>query len=228
MTHRCLSQGEVQKIRLYGFTGDTADRDRLIFDLLLFCGLRISEALSIRVKDVAPGGLVSPYLTIHTLKHCRKSIQMVVTDTGVQEQKCVKRIGDSIRKIPLSPGLHKSFLYYLQKYKPIEWLFPGYHGNHLNRITGHDIIKRAFFSAGIFDISSHSCRATFITTIIKNGVDVRTAQQLAGHSDPSMTLRYVSVSDDDLKNAVSKMSIYDVNQEGIFDEITITNTRQTH
>ncbi|MCE1164575.1 MAG: site-specific integrase [Bacteroidetes bacterium] len=55
--------------------------------------------------------------------------------------------------------------------------------------------------------SMHSLRRTFITKLIKSGVPINYVKELAGHSDIKTTTAYVSVTTNDLRNAVNKINL---------------------
>ena len=58
--------------------------------------------------------------------------------------------------------------------------------------------------AGIEDFRFHDLRHTFASHLVMAGVDIRTVQELMGHKDIRMTMRYSHLSDAHLKEAVNK------------------------
>jgi site-specific recombinase XerD len=54
-----------------------------------------------------------------------------------------------------------------------------------------------------FRVHAHKFRATFATTMLSRGVDVRTVQELMGHTDLATTMRYLAVTDERKAAAVS-------------------------
>jgi len=70
-------------------------------------------------------------------------------------------------------------------------------------------IKRSFATAlkkaGIKDFRFHDLRHTFASQLAMAGVDIRTIQELMGHKDIRMTLRYSHLSDAHLREAVRKL-----------------------
>ena len=64
---------------------------------------------------------------------------------------------------------------------------------------------RAVQRAGIEDFRFHDLRHTFASRLVMAGVDIRTVQQLIGHKDIRMTMRYSHLSDAHLKEAVKKL-----------------------
>ncbi|XCH47605.1 tyrosine-type recombinase/integrase [Thermodesulfovibrio sp. 3907-1M] len=53
----------------------------------------------------------------------------------------------------------------------------------------------------------HDLRHKFASQIVMNGVDLRTVQELLGHKDIKMTLKYSHLSKAHKKNAVNKLNI---------------------
>lgn len=70
-------------------------------------------------------------------------------------------------------------------------------------------IRRSFETAcrnaGIEDFRFHDLRHTFASRLVMVGVNIRTVQELMGHKDIRMTMRYSHLSDSHLKNAVKKL-----------------------
>jgi site-specific recombinase XerD len=50
---------------------------------------------------------------------------------------------------------------------------------------------------------AHKFRATFATHLLERGVDVRTVQELMGHTDLATTMKYLAVTEERLRDAIA-------------------------
>ena len=58
------------------------------------------------------------------------------------------------------------------------------------------------------DVTWHVFRHTFISRLVMAGVDLRTVQELAGHKDISMTIRYAHLSPDHKLSAIDQLAAH--------------------
>lgn len=148
-----------------------------IIELLYSCGLRVSELTNITKKDV---NIDSGYLT------CRGK-------------------GNKERLIPLGNKAKYAIGIYLNSIKSLkhqpenkDYLFINPNGRKIQR---HDVAKitKKLSKSINKDISPHTLRHSFATHMLENGADLRTVQELLGHSDISTTQIYTHVSKKRLK-----------------------------
>ena len=165
-------------------------RNRLIVILSYYVGLRACEICSLTVGDVLDGeGNIKDTVILksHQTKG-NKSNSVYLSDT----------VKDEMRK-------YFSEYSYLVTLKQSS-LLQSQKGGGFSSMTIQHLFKKLYKSIGLDDCSSHSGRRTMITQLAEKGVSVRVIQELARHSDLSTTQRYIDVSVDKLKNAVSLVS----------------------
>jgi len=111
------------------------------------------------------------------------------------------------RRLPMNSQV-RNFLRALPSRLKSQWVFPSASGetpvdsqNFMNRVFT-PAIKRA----GIQHFRWHDLRHTFASRLVMKGVDIRTTQELLGHADIRMTLRYSHVSQAHLLDAVEKLT----------------------
>lgn len=145
-------------------------RDKAVLTLLYGCGLRISEALALNVGDITPQ---STFLRI-------------------------KGKGNKERIVPLLPLIWQNIAAYLKE-SPYtlgngEPLFVGARGERLSpRIIQRQIEKLRRTLNLPETLTPHALRHSFATQLLAEGVDLRSIQQLLGHSSLMTTQRYTEV-----------------------------------
>jgi integrase/recombinase XerD len=143
----------------------------------LFTGCRISEALALQTTDIKGGTLTF-----------RKS-----TTKGKLKT----------RAVDIPPALAAILAEY-QPPKPGA-LFPGLRGvtERLTRFAADKVLKDACQRVGIEGVSTHSFRRTALTQMHNAGIPLRHIQEISGHNDLGTLQRYLEVSPEQKKKAVS-------------------------
>jgi integrase/recombinase XerC len=149
-------------------------RDAAVLGLLYGCGLRISEALSLKRRDVGAD-----------LKHLRDSL----TVTGK---------GNKARMVPLLPQVAKLIAAYvaLCPYDlPADGvLFVGQKGGPLSPRVIQLVMERLRGALGLAETATpHALRHSFATHLLARGGDLRSIQELLGHASLSTTQVYTGV-----------------------------------
>ncbi len=131
-------------------------------------GLRISEALNLKVSDILSD---------------RKLI-------FIKDAK-----GDKDRYTILAQQALILLRKYYKEYKPKTWLFEGQYGGKYSSASIRNILKRAKQKAGIKKVGSvHNLRHSYATHLLENGTDLRFIQELLGHNSSKTTEIYTHVS----------------------------------
>ena len=160
-----LSQEEV--VQFFDHVG--ALRHRAALMICYGAGLRISEAVSLRVGDI-------------------DSKRMLLR---VEQGK-----GRKDRYAMLSPRLLEVLRCYWRAARPQGYLFPSCRpGRHLNAATLQGACHEAWLRSGLRKkVTAHTLRHSFATHLLENGTDMRVIQVLLGHSLIETTARYAAVS----------------------------------
>ena len=132
-------------------------------------GLRISEVVNLRVKDI-------------------HSARMVINIKGAK--------GKKDRMVVLSEGILDLLRKYYTSYQPKYWLFEGQDNEESYSTRSLQMVfHRAKREAKIIqDVTFHSLRHSYATHLHERGTDIRLIQELLGHNDIRTTLRYTHVS----------------------------------
>ena len=153
-------------------------RDRALLEVLYGTGARISEVISLTVDDAATAADV---LVLHGK-------------------------GNKERLVPLGSHARQAIDAYLVRSRPVlgkgktAALFLNTRGGALSRQSAWSIIKNAAQRSQIDkSISPHTLRHSFATHLLEGGADVRTVQELLGHSSVTTTQIYTHVTEDSLR-----------------------------
>ena len=199
-----LDPGEVAEVlgRLRGV-------DRLVGELLYGSGLRLMEALTLRVKDVDFG---RRELTLRRPKWGRDRVtvlaERVAGPLGEHVERVRKRhfqdLAEGAGWVALPGALARKYPVAGRSW-PWQWVFPA-KGRHQDRESGEwrrhhrhpsavqRAVAEAVRGAGLAKRAScHTFRHSFATHLLAAGYDIRTVQELLGHRDVSTTMIYTHV-----------------------------------
>ncbi|MFQ5901115.1 MAG: site-specific tyrosine recombinase XerD [Thermodesulfobacteriota bacterium] len=155
-------------------------RDKTMFEVLYATGLRVSELVSLKVRDV---NLQVGYLTT-----IGKGSKERIVPLGESAIDWIREYIETTRTIIL-------------KGRTSFYLFLNYTGRKMTRQGFWKIIKNSALKAGIDKkITPHILRHSFATHLLERGADLRSLQIMLGHSDISTTQIYTHVNADRLKN----------------------------
>lgn len=177
-----LSRADIEKLLLAPDTStETGLRDRAVLETMYACGLRVSEAVNIRIQDLD-------------------------LDAGILT--CTGK-GSKTRRVPIGSsavGWLRTYLVVRRRKDEtnVPNLFVTPAGKPLNRQVIYSIVKTTAERAGLTDVSPHTLRHSFATHLVQNSADIRSVQQMLGHADISTTQIYTHMTDAHLRRSYEK------------------------
>ncbi|MBI4268465.1 tyrosine-type recombinase/integrase [Candidatus Uhrbacteria bacterium] len=154
-------------------------KHRVLLGLSYAAGIRVSEALAVRIRDIDFDELL---LTVRQGKG-RKDRQTVLSGKLLTDIRSLAAGRDSAA-----------------------YLFESERGGKLTASSAQNIFRSALKNAGIKkEASFHSLRHSFATHLLENGVDVRYVQELLGHANIRTTQIYTHLTNPALKNIKSPL-----------------------
>ncbi len=168
-----LDQSEIQKL----FDACTNIKHKAILFVLYATGVRVSELLSIRLRDIDRANMV-----IHVMNGK----------------------GDKQRQVTMKSELLKILSDYWRIFKPKEFLFEGQVGGKYTESSIRQFINKYASLAGIKKrVYPHLLRHCSFTHSLEAGENLYTIQKIAGHNNPKTTSIYLHMSPKIIANAYS-------------------------
>ena len=160
-----LSKEEVKLI----VEAPTNTKHRAMLSLIYACGLRRSELLNLKSKDV----------------DSKRHLLIIRNAKGYKD-----------RVVPISEKLIEMLRAYYKKYKPKIWLFEGQKiGEQYSEESLAKVLKNALTLCNIKKpVTLHWLRHSYATHLLESGTDLRYIQELLGHKSSKTTEIYTHVS----------------------------------
>ena len=176
---KILTEEEVLKLLDIKLNDSFDYRNKAMLELMYATGLRVSELVNLKLQDLDLN-------------------QDIVRTMGK---------GSKERIIPIGDYAKEYLEIYIYNYRGTmlkkninEYLFLNNHGKKMTRQGFFKIIKKIAKEKGIkTELSPHTLRHSFASHLLKYGADLRTIQELLGHSDISTTQIYTHITNEELK-----------------------------
>lgn len=179
-----LTMGEVSAL-LEQANGDSPKeiRDKAMLELLYATGIRVTELISLKVSDVN--------LPMHFIM-CRDPHKERMIPFGTQAHDALERYLGGVRAEMVED-------------KSPEILFANCSGKPMSRQGFWKLIKFYAKKAGITaDITPHTLRHSFAAHLVENGADLKSVQEMLGHSDISTTQIYANMNHNRIREVYAK------------------------
>ena len=176
-----LSKEEIGK--LIGSTGNLKHRSML--SLAYGCGLRRSELLNLRPRDID-------------------------SNRGLLHIRMAK--GNKDRVVPISERTIDMLRQYYKTYRPTTWLFEGQtKGSKYSERSIQQVLKHALRKSGIKKPATlHWLRHSYATHLLESGTQIRYIQELLGHKHSKTTEIYTHVSNTSIRKIKSPLDSLDI------------------
>jgi len=175
----------VQPIRDYDLIVDMkwalkrfcGERDYILFLLGINTGLRVSDLLNLRIKDV------------------KGKKKMIIKEGKTQKPRTI-----------YLHNIYKELNEYIRTLQGKEWLFPSRKGDKpISRIQAYRQLNKAAKMIDINEgIGTHTMRKTFGYWYYKDSKDIASLQAILNHSHPEITLKYIGITDEEIENSLSR------------------------
>lgn len=159
-------------------------RNKAMLELIYGAGLRVSELVSLTMNQIdLENGM------IRIMGKGRKEREIPIGEYGVYYLKLYLE--------------HRGML--IKNHHQEEALFLNNHGKQITRQGFFKILKQLLIDKGLNpDVSPHTLRHSFATHLLSHGADLRSIQEMLGHSDISTTKIYTHVSDEKVEQDYKK------------------------
>ncbi len=159
----------------------TGFRDRAMVELFYSSGIRVSELVSLRVKDIDFRDL-----TVRIFGKGKKERIVPVTDSA----------GNAVKDYLYKRGWMRD---------PSEFIFRNQKGGVITTRGVEFVLDKLAANVGIYrKITPHMLRHSFASHFLENGINLRYLQSMLGHSNLSTTEIYTHLSIGELKNVHRK------------------------
>lgn len=144
----------------------------IMYNIGIYTGMRISDIIKLKRKNI----------------------------TGIRTIRVREEKTDKSNEFIINKTLWDILKKYIENMDDDDCLIPSKKGINKNvgRVRAYQVIRNAADNVGIEGIGTHSLRKTFGYWFYKQYKDVATLQRIFKHSDPSITLLYIGITDEEI------------------------------
>lgn len=184
---RLLTDTEMKRVLAVVAAGRHPARNRMVLMLGFLAGLRACSIAALKISNILDeAGNVKDEFVLHAAQTKGHKAQRVFVSAKLRKEieKYVATLESRSPKKPLIPSQKKH--------------------QHFSSNSLVQLVNRIFKAAGV-DTSSHAMRRQFITNLANKAVNPRVIQKLVNHSSLNHTMRYIEVTDEQMRSAVNSM-----------------------
>lgn len=161
-------------------------RNKCIISLFFNTGMRLSELCNLNINDIK-----KDYIDV--IGKGNKQRRIFLNDT------IIKMLNNYLK-------VRKQYTYKIKKMEDEDALFISKKKNRISKRAVEYVVKKIMKQAGISsEYHTHNLRATCATSLLDSGVDISKIQKILGHTNLSVTQKYLNVKDDDLKKSMNRI-----------------------
>lgn len=203
LTHPITNYSEIEQMSQ--FLKSQSNRNYLLFVMGINLGFRVSDYTQQKVgfyRDACERGFVE--LKPEKQSNKKKKERAIAEGRDTSGIKPAKRV-----YVAIPAELSKTILAYIDGRGDEEFMFPSRKGGTpITRQQIYKIITDAAKHVGITEsIGCHGMRKTFGYWHFKKNKNVRLLMEIFGHSSEEVTLRYIGVTDEDIKESMISMNL---------------------
>lgn len=172
------------------FLASKSKRDELLFCFGIYTGLRISDVLTIKVKDVLG----------------KDHFHIVEQKTKKARQR--SRTYTVRKRLPIVKKLKRLISEFCSTLHPNDYIFKSRQGKNkpITRVRAYDILREAAHHCDLKEIGTHTLRKTCGYLIYKETKDIALVQEILGHSTPYITKRYIGLNQEAIEDAFNVLN----------------------
>lgn len=157
------------------------ERDYILFCFGIYTGLRISDILKFKIKDIRG----------------KRGYNIRETKTGKQ------------KLYDWNSSLKKDLDKYIEGKDENQYLFNSRQGiKHITRQRAYQILKKACQESGLANIGTHTLRKTFGYHTYKNTKDIGLLMDMFNHAEEVITLRYIGITQEMGNKAIKQLKYF--------------------
>lgn len=176
---KVLTENEIDKLLNFQLSDNYSYRNKAMLELMYSSGLRVTELINLKITDI-------------------DFDMALVRIFGKGSKERIIPLGEyALNALKEYINFHRGSLL---KNKSTNYLFLSSRGDKMTRQAFFKILKKLAQQQGIkTEFSPHTLRHSFATHLLKHGADLRSIQELLGHSDVSSTQIYTHITNEKLK-----------------------------